>query len=109
MVYDSPAGPFHITNFQIVQHFAFVRSRRGSKEKSYWEDPNKFAPHQFSSIPTSLILLHFFVYFFGGLECVGHSFAYVCRVVCILEGCLDSNPESCRSKHARYLLSQLST
>jgi hypothetical protein len=42
----------------------------------------------------------FFVNFFGGLQCVGHSFAY--RTSPILS---DSNPESCRSKQARYQLS----
>ncbi len=44
---------------------------------------------------------------FGGLECVGHSFAYVAHY-CIFERCLNSNPECCRSKQARYLLSQAS-
>ncbi len=44
------------------------------------------------------------LYFFGGLECVGLSFAYVAHF-CIFERCLDSNPESCRSKQARYQLS----
>ncbi len=29
---------------------------------------------------TSFYFLFFFVYFFGGLECVGHSFAYVAHV-----------------------------
>ncbi len=41
--------------------------------------------------------------FFGGLECVGHSFAYVARPFCIFERCLYSNPENCRSKQARYV------
>jgi hypothetical protein len=40
--------------------------------------------------------------FFGGLEWVtlGHSFSYVAHFV--FERRLDSNPESCRSKQARY-------
>jgi hypothetical protein len=46
------------------------------------------------------ILLYIFV---GGLECVSHSFAYVAHFV--FKRCLDSNPESCRSKQARYQLS----
>jgi hypothetical protein len=29
----------------------------------------------------------------------------LCRPFCIVERCLDSNPESCRSKQARYQLS----
>jgi hypothetical protein len=37
----------------------------------------------------------FFGYYFGGLECVGHSFAYVAHFG-IFERCLDSNSESCR-------------
>jgi hypothetical protein len=28
----------------------------------------------------------FVVYFFGGLECVGHSFAYVAHFVFVFEG-----------------------
>jgi hypothetical protein len=40
----------------------------------------------------------FCINFFGGLECVVHSFAYVTHF-CIFERCLDSNPESCSSKH----------
>ncbi len=42
-----------------------------------------------------------FLYFFCGLECVGHSFAYVTHFY-IFERCLDSNPECCRNKQARY-------
>jgi hypothetical protein len=33
------------------------------------------------------------------------SLLCLCRPFCIFERCLDSNPESCRSKQARYLLS----
>ncbi len=48
---------------------------------------------------------HFF-FLFGGLECVGHSFAYVAHFwFLIFEGCLDLNPECCRSKLAHYRLS----
>ncbi len=39
--------------------------------------------------------------FFGRLECVGHA----CRPFCIFERCLDSNPESCHRKQARYQIS----
>jgi hypothetical protein len=35
----------------------------------------------------------FIVYFFGGLECIGHYFA--CRPFCVFERSPDSNPESC--------------
>ncbi len=45
----------------------------------------------------------YFLYIFGGLVCVGHSFAYVAHF-CIFERCLDSNPERCRCKQMRYLL-----
>ncbi len=38
------------------------------------------------------LILIFFGYFFGGLECTGHSFAYVAL----------SNPENCRIKQAHY-------
>ncbi len=48
----------------------------------------------------------FFVYLFGGLECVGHSMAYVAHLpIRIFGRFLDSNPESCHSKHAHYQLS----
>jgi hypothetical protein len=40
----------------------------------------------------------FYVYFFGGLECVGHAFCF-CRPFFIFETCLDWNSESC-SKQA---------
>jgi|688.fasta_scaffold308345_1 hypothetical protein len=43
-------------------------------------------------------------YFFGGIDCVGHSFACVAHFVSF-ERCLDSNPDSCRSKQASYQLS----
>ncbi len=38
-------------------------------------------------------------------ESCGHVLLCVCRPFCIFEGCLDSNPESCHSKQARYQLS----
>ncbi len=44
------------------------------------------------------------VYIFSGLECAGRSLAYVAIFV-FFERCLDSNPESCRCKQARYQLS----
>jgi hypothetical protein len=34
-----------------------------------------------SVVPPSFLFSPFFVYFFGGLECVGHSFAYVAHFV----------------------------
>ncbi len=49
----------------------------------------------------------FFYIFFGRLDCVGHSFASVAHFVFFWE-ILDSNPESCRSKHVCYQLSHLS-
>ncbi len=39
------------------------------------------------------------------LECFGHSFAYVAHLYCIFERCLNSNPQNCRCKQARYQLS----
>jgi hypothetical protein len=39
--------------------------------------------------------------FFGGLQSVGHSFAYVGHFVFLMSG---FEPESCRSKHAGALL-----
>ncbi len=57
----------------------------------------------------SLVQLKFlFCIFFGGLQCVGNSFAYVAHFV-FFERCLDSNPESCRSKQARYQLNKTSS
>ncbi len=40
------------------------------------------------------------IYFIGGLECVGHSFAYVANFG-IFERYLDSNPESCTSNEGQ--------
>jgi hypothetical protein len=42
-----------------------------------------------------LVYLFCFVYFLGGLECLGHSFAYVAHFVHIFERCLDSDPKRC--------------
>jgi len=41
--------------------------------------PNPFLKIQFFTLITGKLKKHifFFVYFFGGLECVGYSFAYV--------------------------------
>jgi hypothetical protein len=36
---------------------------------------------------------------------VCRPFLCFCRPICIFESCLDSNPESCRSKQASYQLS----
>jgi hypothetical protein len=44
-----------------------------------------------------------FSYFIGGLECVGHSFAYVAHFV-FFEGCLNLKSECCPIKRARYQL-----
>ncbi len=44
----------------------------------------------------------YFLYFFGGLQCVCHSFC-----LCF-ERCINSNPESCRSKQACYQLNHSS-
>jgi hypothetical protein len=51
-----------------------------------------------------VVYILFFVYFFGGLECVGHSYAYVVHFS-IFERCLDSNTDCFSSKEAAYQLS----
>ncbi len=45
---------------------------------------------------------HFLNIFFGGLECVGHSFANVAHLV-FFGRCLDLNPDSCRGEFATKL------
>ncbi len=47
-----------------------------------------------------------FFIFLCGPEYVGHSLAYVSHFFIFLQRCLNSNPESCRSKQARYQISQ---
>jgi hypothetical protein len=47
----------------------------------------------------------FFVNFFGGLECVGHSFAYVAHYVFLRDVWIRTYVESCCGKQARYQLS----
>jgi hypothetical protein len=49
-------------------------------------------------------MAHFFVYFFGELECVGLCLAYLKSM--IFEGCphVDSNPKFCWNMRARYQL-----
>ncbi len=70
-----------------------------------WESFTKFLKFMTFMSGLRIRITLYCVYFFGGLECVGHSFAYVAHFV-FFEICLDSNPESCyRSKQARYLLS----
>jgi hypothetical protein len=51
-----------------------------------------------ATIPAFYFYQLFFCIFFGGLEYVVHSFAYFDGPFCISEICLESNPESCRSK-----------
>jgi hypothetical protein len=41
--------------------------------------------------------------FFGGVECVGHSFAYVVHFVFLRDVWIDLNPEICRIKQARLV------
>jgi hypothetical protein len=47
----------------------------------------------------------FFVYFWASWN----ALATLCRPICILERCLDSNPENCRSKQVCYQLIHPST
>ncbi len=52
---------------------------------------------------------YFYYYYFGGLECVGHSFAYVGHFF-YFERCLDSNPAqraAVTSKRATNLATHL--
>jgi hypothetical protein len=57
---------------------------------------NPWLPALQTSSITSLHIL--FLYIFWPILCL-------CRTFCIFERCLDSNPESCRSKQVRYQLS----
>jgi hypothetical protein len=52
-------------------------------------------------------LILFFLSLFGGLERVGHALLCLCLPFVVFEGCLDSNPETCRSKQALYQLRYL--
>jgi hypothetical protein len=50
--------------------------------------------------------IFFFVYFFGGLECVGHSFAYVAQFVFLKYVWIRTQiAAAASSKQARYQLS----
>jgi hypothetical protein len=49
----------------------------------------------------------FFVYFFGGLRCIGHVLLCLCRPFCICQRFVDSNLESYRSKQARHPSSEI--
>ncbi len=66
--------------------------------------PLSFPPTLFFSTIFLFTYSTFLCIFFGGLECVGHSFAHVAHIVFLRYG-LHSNPKSCRSKQARYQLS----
>ncbi len=76
----------------------------------FWEWSNP--PCTFAPILVSLannwgvslkFFKYFFVHFFGGLECVGHFFAYYVAYFVFWE-MLGSNSDGCRSKQARYQL-----
>ncbi len=47
--------------------------------KCLWSDYNRFLDSDYDAQPHIL-----YVYFFGGQECVGHSFAYVAHITHIL-------------------------
>ncbi len=46
-----------------------------------------------------------YLFLAGKLDYVGGSFTLLCRPFMIFEGCLDTNPQCCRRKLARYQLS----
>ncbi len=54
-------------------------------------------------------VIHFFVIFFFGGARVCWPLLCLCTALYFFERCLDSNPESCRSKHAHYQLSHPSS
>jgi hypothetical protein len=51
------------------------------------------------------VYIHFFSFIFFWRARVCRPLLRLCRPFMIFEGCLDSNPECCRSKLARYRLS----
>jgi hypothetical protein len=72
-------------------------------------NPAAFSPVTYTP-PSVRLPLFFCIFLLGGLECVGHSFAYVAHFVFLRYVCIrtDSHPESSLSKQARYQLSHLS-
>jgi len=47
------------------------------------------------------------MYIFCGLECVGHSVAYIANLLYVFGRCLASNPESCCLQAATNLAAHL--
>ncbi len=96
------AGITHILLLTIKKHKIGIQNRKENKLKEHLYLKSSIRFCLMTSIYSpKLEEFLFFVYFFGGLECVGHFFAYVAHLWFLR----DSNPEYCRSKLARYRLS----
>jgi hypothetical protein len=53
------------------------------------------------------VIYHVFVYFFYGLECVGHSFAYVAHFICLKDVCIRTQRAAVASRRATNLATYL--
>jgi hypothetical protein len=70
---------------------------------SHWKQTLLFSLLFFLSMGSALM---FFVYFFG-LECVGHSFAYVAHFVFLRDVCIRTHRASVSSRRATNLATHL--
>ncbi len=84
--------------YNVVKHNNFLRV------KTYGVFISLFLLNPHTCKCTYTEQQHIVYIFWGGLECVAHSFANVAHFA-NFQRCLDSNPESCCSKEARYQLS----
>jgi hypothetical protein len=65
-------------------------------------------PKEIRSVSYHAFLFLFLVYFFGGLECVGHSFAYVAYVVFLRDVWIRIQRTAVASRRATNLATHLS-
>ncbi len=71
--FRQPQGFYQPPDFQQPQ--GFYHSTDFLKPQGFSNPPDFYWPQVFEHFSSNSFF--FFVYFFGGLECVGHSFAYV--------------------------------
>jgi hypothetical protein len=81
----------------------FEAEKRGSAVRR----PGVDSSRQNNRIVEQFMPRYIFCIFFGGLEC--WPLLCFCRPFCIFGKCLNSNPESCRSKQVPYQLSHPSS
>ena len=81
----------------------------GGLNQREWERLDKCHRQKFFKLNEvgGVHVMYFFVYFFGGLECVGHSFAYVAHFVFMKDVCIRTQRAAVASRLATNLATHL--